>query len=77
MKSDNGSNGFSVASLVLGILSLIIPYISTVLGILAIVFYKHSTKDGKAKAGLITGIIGLVVSILIWAVLFLVVGASL
>jgi len=65
--SDN-SNG--VASLVLGILSIIfsmVPLLGLILGILGIVFASKQKKiasSGAATGGMITSIIGLVFSIL-------------
>jgi hypothetical protein len=62
--------GYGIASMVLGILSIIfcwVPILSTVMGILAIVFYnvqKKVANNGMAIAGLVTGIIGTVLSIL-------------
>lgn len=61
------TNGMAVASLVCGILSLVLicfgmfAWIGLVLGILAIVFGvlgNKKEKDGKATAGLVMGIIG-------------------
>lgn len=65
------SQGISIASLVLGILAIItsvVWYISIVLGILAIVFGVISVKKRgrkKAIAGIVTGSIGIVLSLLI------------
>lgn len=67
--------GFDIASLVLGITSIIpgccCTYVGIVLGILAIVFSvlftqantDNDVKKGMAKAGMILGIIGLVLCI--------------
>ncbi|GBF75965.1 hypothetical protein PA598K_04402 [Paenibacillus sp. 598K] len=61
------TNGKSIVSLVLGILSIVIPYIGFLIGIVAIVFASMSFKEirlrqeqgrGMAVAGLVTGIIG-------------------
>ncbi|EES71639.1 hypothetical protein POTG_03748 [Paenibacillus sp. oral taxon 786 str. D14] len=61
------TNGKSIASLVLGILSIVIPYVGFILGIVAIVFASLSFKEIKRKgeqgkglsiAGLVCGIIG-------------------
>ncbi|MGZ7441937.1 DUF4190 domain-containing protein [Paenibacillus sp. TH7-28] len=61
------TNGKSIASLVLGILSIVIPYIGFILGIVAIVFstlafkeLKKTNEQGKGLtvAGLVCGIIG-------------------
>jgi hypothetical protein len=72
MKQQEVNTGFGTASLVCGILSCIVPYVSTILGILAIVFYSKNKESGLAKAGLVTGIIGLVFSLIIWSVILLV-----
>lgn len=69
--------GFCIASMVLGIVSLVffcIWYISIPCGILAIIFGILGIKTinkGMAIAGLITGSIGLVVSTLIIIILFM------
>lgn len=61
------TNTKSVVSLVLGILSIIIPYLGFLIGIVAIVFASLSFKEirmrmeqgkGLAVAGLVCGIIG-------------------
>lgn len=61
------TNGKSIAAMVLGILSLIIPYIGLIFGIIAIVMASLSFKEirrtgeqgrGMAVAGLVCGIIG-------------------
>ncbi len=70
--------GFCIASMVLGIVALVffcLWYISIPCGILAIIFGImgiKATNRGMAIAGLITGSIGLVVSILIVVILFIV-----
>lgn len=70
-------NGFGIASMVLGILSVVlffIPGLPVVLGVLAIVFAvlgrKRVTRGeanngGMAIAGLVTGIIGLLIGIVV------------
>lgn len=67
--------GLAIASLVLGILAIItclVWYISIVLGVLAIVFGAVSVRNRgrkKAIAGIVTGSIGIVLSLLIiWLV---------
>ncbi|WP_051437842.1 DUF4190 domain-containing protein [Eubacterium xylanophilum] len=61
------SHGLSVASMITGIMAIVVPYVGLITGILAIVFFAiHRKKNngetnGLAKAGLITGIIGIVV----------------
>lgn len=69
--------GFCIASLVLGIVALVffcLWYISIPCGILAIIFGILGIKTvnkGMAIAGLITGSIGLVISVLIIIALFI------
>ncbi|PYE47164.1 DUF4190 domain-containing protein [Paenibacillus barcinonensis] len=61
------TNSKSIVSLVLGILSVVIPYIGFLIGIAAIIFASISLKEirmrmeqgkGLAVAGLVCGIIG-------------------
>ena len=68
-------NGKATAALVLGIISLIgicIPIAGIICGIIAIVLVvlakKEGSTDGKQKAGMILGIIGIVISIVMWIV---------
>ncbi len=64
-------NGFAIASLVLGILSIVLSclwFISIPCGILAIIFGglgMKSEKRGLAIAGIVTGIIGTIALIII------------
>lgn len=66
------TNGFAIASMVLGIISVLcccIGYISIILGILAIVFFAIDRKtngksNGMAIAGLILGIFGILMGVL-------------
>lgn len=60
------TNGKAIAALVLGILSLLIPYVGFIIGIIAIVFSKLASNEikrtgeggkGLAVAGMVTGII--------------------
>ncbi len=69
------SQGLAITSLVLGILAIVtclVWYIGIVLGALAIIFGAVSLKKpgrGKAIAGIVTGCIGVVLSLLIvWVV---------
>ena len=77
-ESKKDKKGFCIASLVLGIVTLIffcIWYISIPCGILSIVFGiigLKSVNRGMAIAGLITGSIGLVISALIVIFLFMI-----
>lgn len=74
----SGDSRSGVAPLVLGILSLLIPYVGIVLGILAIVFgssaRKTNPKDSAdaalGRAGWVLGIVGLVFQaiVVIWLV---------
>ena len=66
-------NGKATAALVLGIISLIgicIPIAGIICGIIAIILAvmakKEGSTDGKQKAGMILGIIGIVISIIMW-----------
>lgn len=61
------TNGKSITSLVLGVLSIVVPYIGFLLGIVAIVFASLSFKElkrtgeqgkGLSIAGLVCGIVG-------------------
>jgi hypothetical protein len=56
-----GPSGFGVASLVLGIVSIVLPYLGFICGIVAIVLARKQRKvfrEPLSTAGLITGIIG-------------------
>jgi hypothetical protein len=71
------TEGLFVASLILGICSILFYPLGIILGALAIVFYaiglKHLSVQpglrgkGMGIAGLVTGIIGAAASILFWA----------
>jgi len=66
-ESKSKNSGLATASLVLGILAIVFGVIGigAILGILAIVFGAVSIKDNKGKslAGIITGVIGILVVI--------------
>jgi len=69
------SQGLATAALVLGILSIVTSLawiIAIPLGILAIIFGAVSIKRtrGKALAGLITGIVGITMSILVFLMVY-------
>jgi len=69
-------NKWGVASLVCGILGIVIPYIGLILGILAIVFSRKQKKiqpNGLATAGFVLGIIGVVIYTVLF--LFMIIGA--
>lgn len=73
-----GNSGLSVASLVLGILSAVtffIAFLSLPMGILAIIFGAVSLKKagrGKAIAGIVTGAVGIVLTIASFFMIFVV-----
>ncbi|MNP38648.1 hypothetical protein D3C76_1321730 [compost metagenome] len=61
------TNGKAITALVLGILSIALPYIGFFIGIVAIIIsslsfkelkYKHEQGRGMAVAGLVCGIVG-------------------
>lgn len=81
------TNGKSIAALVLGILSIIFPYIGFIIGIIAIVFANLALKEikrkgeqgrGMAIAGLVCGIIATAIYaiILIVVIIGIVVAAA-
>lgn len=73
ISSGEGKNGKAIASLVLGILSLVLgcccTYLGIILGIISIILANLSKKDsdgimeGKAKAGMICSIVAIVFSV--------------
>lgn len=71
MQNNSNSSGQSVASLVLGILSIIIPFVGLILGILGLIFSvkgrREEEKKGMATAGLVLSIIGVVFSSIVIA----------
>lgn len=67
------TNNKSVVSLTLGILSIVVPLVGLVLGVLGVVFSKIATKEilktkesgkGLATSGLICSVIGIVIQLL-------------
>lgn len=82
------TNGKSIASMVLGILNLLLilmPYISVILGILAIILSAISFKEirrygdtgkGMAVAGLVCGIVGTIVVLIIFTIGIIFIAAS-
>ena len=72
MNTTKQSRGFSIASLVLGILSLIV--FAIIAGTLAIIFgaigINKEGKNAMAIAGIITGIVGIVLWIALLAAWF-------
>lgn len=72
------TNGKSIAALVLGICSIVVPYLGFIIGIIGIVFASLSLKEikrrgeqgkGMAIAGMVCSIIGTA----LYAILFLIV----
>jgi hypothetical protein len=73
MIEKNQTNNSSVISLTVGILSLFIPFIGLILGIIGIVFSRKAVKQinktnengrGLATAGLICSIVGIIIQLL-------------
>ncbi len=64
--------GLAIASLVLGILALVlfcIPYVPEICGILALIFGiigLKSSKRGMSIAGIVTGILGIVLCVVLY-----------
>jgi len=73
---DAGPPLYGSTSLVLGILSILVPYLGLVLGIVAIVLAKkqrRTFRESLSMAGLVTGIVGVVLwGLLILAIIFMV-----
>jgi len=68
------TNNKSVASLILGILSILLPLIGIVTGVIGIFFSKYATKEiletkesgkGLATSGLICSVVGIVIQLLL------------
>lgn len=82
------TNSKSIVALVLGILSIVIPYIGLIIGIIAIVFASLSFKEikktgeqgrGMTIAGLVCGIIGTAlyaIIIIFFIVVFVIIAAE-
>ncbi|WP_349774109.1 DUF4190 domain-containing protein [Sporosarcina aquimarina] len=74
MLEKNETNTKSVISLTLGILTIFLPMIGLVLGILGVVFSRIATKEivktnesgkGLATSGLICSVVGIVIQLFI------------
>lgn len=72
------TNGKAIASMVLGILSIVVPYIGLLIGIIGLVITKQASNEikmtgeggkGFVTTGLVTGIIG----VAIWSLVFVVI----
>ncbi|WP_313894543.1 DUF4190 domain-containing protein [Psychrobacillus sp.] len=68
------NNSNSVISLTLGILSILIPYIGLILGVIGIVVLRKATKEivktdeggrGLATSGLICSIVGIIIQLVL------------
>lgn len=69
-------DGYAIAAMVLGIISVSIYPLGIILGALGIAFGRKALKmlrldvsksgEGFAKAGLICGIVGLIISLMFW-----------
>lgn len=75
MEDTNQINTHSVTALTLGILSIFIPFIGLILGILGIMFYRKSIQAkelgrGMAIAGFICSVVGIVFQLLMGIGLF-------
>ena len=78
--AQNVQDKHGVTSMVLGIISVVIPIVGIVTGILAIHYAKKQkaiAPNGMATAGMVTGIVGLAFSglfllwVIIWLLIFL------
>ena len=70
MTDTNQISTHSITTLTLGILSILIPFIGLILGVLGVIFYRKSIQSeeagrGMAIAGLICSIVGLTFQVLI------------
>jgi hypothetical protein len=66
-------NHFGIASLVCGILGMMLPIIGIILGILAIIFslkQRKTNPNNYATAGLVLGIVGIAYGIIIFFIMF-------
>ncbi len=78
------NNSLAITSMVLGILSIFIPFVGIVLGIIAIILGRKAMKEippnssgsakGMALTGLICGIVGLAIYLL-YLIIFVLIGA--
>ena len=78
-QKNNGNNGMAIASMVLGIVSIVVlcwrfpiglicGIVSAILAIvLGIMHNKRNSKNGMAIAGIVCGIIGLVLAVILLA----------
>ncbi|MCK1982923.1 MULTISPECIES: DUF4190 domain-containing protein [Peribacillus] len=68
------SNSKAIVSLIMGVLSLFIPFIGIILGILGLIFASKSKKeikvtgesgDGLVTAGKVCSIVGIILNVLV------------
>lgn len=74
MQGNGGNSGYAIASMVLGIVSIVfccIPIVGVVCGVLAVVFSRKMNREGivnsYTKAGFICGLVGLGLSVFSFA----------
>ena len=73
---NEGSTGYSITSMILGIISIpfcCVPIIGLILGVMAIIFgslsiTQHRAGKGMAIAGVVCGAVGSLLSIIFWIV---------
>lgn len=63
-KAKEASQENGIIALSCGVLSIVLPYLNLILGILGIYFGGKSKENDLGRAGKVTGIIGLVIAIL-------------
>ena len=73
-RQDDGPKGFAITGMVLGIVSLVIPYGGIITAILAIIFaavsrHRNDAGRGMAIAGLVFGIVALA----LWMIVIIIV----
>ncbi|MDQ0350306.1 uncharacterized membrane protein YidH (DUF202 family) [Alkalibacillus filiformis] len=68
MEDQDAKNSYSTTSLTLGILSILVPLIGFVLGVVGVITSKkaqkaYEKKDGLATSGMVCSIIGIVIQL--------------
>lgn len=80
----NRTNSNSISSLILGIFSIIIPFIGFILGVIGIVFSRKARKEiiitdenglGLATIGLVFSVVGVIIQL--WVILSFILFATL
>lgn len=71
----SGSNGLAIASMVLGIVSIVlccIWYLSIIAGIVALILgilhNKNNGKNGMSTAGIVCGVIGIILAVVFFII---------